>query len=140
MDSELDKSPGLALPQPSNEQAGVSIGEYPSVMPETASAAPEMVSSPAMQSAVPIAPPTASIMSQPSTQTVADPQAAASAASAADDDSDALDEEWVNKAKAIVERTRDDPYAESNELSKAKADYLRIRYNKQIKVAEDNQR
>jgi len=52
----------------------------------------------------------------------------------ADDDSDALDEEWVNKAKAIVEQTKADPYTESKELGKAKADYLRIRYNKQLKV------
>jgi hypothetical protein len=57
----------------------------------------------------------------------------------ADDSSDALDEEWINKAKAIVERTKTDPYTESRELGKAKADYLRIRYNKQIKVAEDHQ-
>ncbi len=62
-------------------------------------------------------------------------QAAGSAS--ADDDSDALDEEWVNKAKAIVEKTKADPYVESKELGKVKAEYLRIRYNKQIKVAED---
>ena len=61
----------------------------------------------------------------------------AAGSTSADDDSDALDEEWVNKAKAIVEQTKADPYVESKELGKVKADYLRIRYNKQIKVAED---
>ena len=54
-----------------------------------------------------------------------------------EDESDALDKEWVNKAKAIVESTKSDPYKESIELSKAKADYLRIRYSKHIKIAED---
>jgi hypothetical protein len=54
-----------------------------------------------------------------------------------EDESDALDQEWVNKAKAIVGSTKNDPYKESIELSKAKADYLRIRYSKHIKIAED---
>ena len=54
-----------------------------------------------------------------------------------DDTSDGLDEEWVNKAKAIVERTKDDPFQESRELNKVRADYLKTRYNKHIKVGED---
>ena len=65
---------------------------------------------------------------------------AATAAPINDDDADALDQEWVNKAKAIVDQTKNDPYVESRELGKAKADYLQIRFNKQIKVAEDQQR
>lgn len=54
-----------------------------------------------------------------------------------DSNTDALDQEWVNKAKAIVEQTKNDPFLESKELSKVKADYLKIRYNKHIKVVED---
>ncbi len=49
-----------------------------------------------------------------------------------------LDEEWVDKAKAIVDRTRNDPFLETQELSKIKAEYLSTRYNKHIKVSEDN--
>lgn len=52
--------------------------------------------------------------------------------------SDDLDEEWVNKAKAIVERTKNDPFLESRELNKIKADYLKARHNRDIKVSEDN--
>lgn len=48
-------------------------------------------------------------------------------------DEDALDIEWVNKAKEIVEQTHTDPYAESVALSKARADYLHQRYAKQLK-------
>lgn len=90
--------------------------------------------------AAPPLPPMAQIpIAQPQAVVVSEPQAVAAqpAASVADDDSDALDEEWINKAKAIVEQTKADPYVESKELGKAKADYLRIRYNKQIKVAEE---
>jgi hypothetical protein len=55
-----------------------------------------------------------------------------------DDNTDALDEEWINKAKAIVEQTKHDPHLESRELGRVKADYLRIRYNRHIKVVEDH--
>jgi hypothetical protein len=54
-----------------------------------------------------------------------------------DDESDALDQEWVNKVKSIVEATKSDPYRLSTEFSRAKSDYLRIRHNKHIKVSED---
>lgn len=68
----------------------------------------------------------------------ASPQALAPSASAADDNVTDLDEEWVRKAKAIVEKTKNDPFQASRELGRMKADYLRTRYNKQIKVAEDH--
>jgi hypothetical protein len=55
----------------------------------------------------------------------------------ADDDEGALDEEWVQKAKAIVDQTKADPYQQSREISKVKANYLKTHYNKDIKVADD---
>jgi hypothetical protein len=51
------------------------------------------------------------------------------------DDKDLIEKEWVTKAKAIVERTREDPYKQSEELSLLKADYLQKRYNKTIKLS-----
>ncbi len=53
------------------------------------------------------------------------------------DKPDDLDKEWIAKAKLIVEQTRHDPYLQSREIGKLKADYLRIRYNKHIKVSPD---
>lgn len=47
---------------------------------------------------------------------------------------DDLDKEWVNKAKAVVEQTKNDPYSQSHAIEQVKADYLRVRYNKHIKV------
>ncbi len=52
------------------------------------------------------------------------------------DDGDLIEQAWVDKAKAIVERTRDDPYNQNKEISKFKADYLQKRYKKDIKVSE----
>jgi len=138
MDPQLERSPGLALPQPSVEQ-GDSLASAFQPTPEAASAAPEMALGPASP---PVTAGVSSIATQavpqiPLQPTGSQPAVGASAV-AADDNTDELDEEWVNKAKAIVERTKDDPFTESKELSKAKADYLRIRYNKQLKVAEDH--
>jgi hypothetical protein len=55
---------------------------------------------------------------------------------AAADDSDLIEKEWVTKAKQIIEKTRDDPYQQSQELTHFKSDYLQKRYNKSIKMSE----
>lgn len=52
------------------------------------------------------------------------------------DDVDLIEKEWVNKAKAIVEQTRDDPFKQNKEINKIKADYIKKRYNKDIKITE----
>lgn len=51
-------------------------------------------------------------------------------------DLDLIEKEWVLKAKQIVEHTMDDPYAQQAEISKMKADYMKKRYSKDIKIAE----
>ena len=79
--------------------------------------------------------------SLPLDSTVAAPPAGTSAvpiqnaALLADDDKDLIEKEWVDKAKQIVERTRDDPYKQSEELTVFKADYIKKRYGKTIKVS-----
>jgi hypothetical protein len=52
----------------------------------------------------------------------------------ASDDADLIEKEWINKAKQIVEQTRDDPYKQSEELTVFKADYMKKRYNRTIKL------
>ena len=49
------------------------------------------------------------------------------------DDGDLIEKDWVDKAKAIVERTRGDPHKQTEELTEFKADYMHKRYNKTIK-------
>jgi hypothetical protein len=50
------------------------------------------------------------------------------------DDKDVIEPEWINKAKAIVAQTGDDPYRQTEELTVFKADYMQKRYNKTIKL------
>ncbi len=52
------------------------------------------------------------------------------------DDADLIEKEWVNIAKSIVANTKDNPSEQSKEINKFKADYLKKRYNKDIKVSE----
>ena len=53
------------------------------------------------------------------------------------DDADLIEKEWVLKAKEIVARTRHDPYEQNKQVESFKADYMKKRYNKDIKLTED---
>lgn len=53
------------------------------------------------------------------------------------DDNDLIEKEWVLKAKEIVAQTAHDPHLQNKAMSKFKADYLKKRYNKDIKLNED---
>ena len=137
MDPHAEQVPGLALPKPSSEQGAYDATPYrPGATPETVLPAvesgPISAGTSAGQVQAPIVPPQLVSGGVP----VSTPLPVAPA-QAADDNADALDEEWINKAKAIVEQTKHDPHLESQELGRVKADYLRIRYNRHIKVAED---
>jgi hypothetical protein len=50
------------------------------------------------------------------------------------DDVDLIEKEWVDRAKAIVEATQDNPRKQKSEISKVKAEYIQKRFNKTIKV------
>jgi hypothetical protein len=52
------------------------------------------------------------------------------------DDADLIEKEWVEKAKEIIERTKNDPHAQNEEMTKVKADYLKKRYNKDINLSQ----
>jgi hypothetical protein len=52
------------------------------------------------------------------------------------DDGDLIEKEWVNKAKQIVEQNRNDPHKQSEELTVFRADYMKKRYNKNIKLGD----
>lgn len=53
-------------------------------------------------------------------------------------DVDVIEKEWVNHLKEIAARTATNPFIQQQEISRAKADYLKKRYNKDIKVSEGN--
>lgn len=50
------------------------------------------------------------------------------------DDIDLIEKEWVEKAKEIVNQTKDDPRQQNIALGKMKADYLKKRFNKTINI------
>lgn len=132
MDPTPDKIPGLDLSLPSVEKGmppyTIQGGAKPGVVEAQGG---QML--PVLNAGVPVA------QSASTPSVLPDTNAQTPAVPGADDDSvhDELDKEWINKAKAIVDKTHNDPFLQSNELGKVKADYLRTRYNKQIKVAED---
>lgn len=52
-------------------------------------------------------------------------------------DVDVIEKEWVDKAKEIVNDSRDDPHRQNHNVSVLKADYMKKRYGKDIKIPED---
>jgi Txe/YoeB family toxin of Txe-Axe toxin-antitoxin module len=64
------------------------------------------------------------------------PVAALQNAPQAAQDSDLIEKEWVTKAKEIVQTTKSDPFEQNRQLAALKADYMKKRYGKEVKVAE----
>ncbi|MBP7018015.1 hypothetical protein KBB17_00750 [Candidatus Saccharibacteria bacterium] len=72
-----------------------------------------------------------------------DPQSAASISQVAPlvidpnppkaDDVDVIEKEWVDKARKIVEQSKDDPYRQELEVGKLQIDYMNKRYGREIK-------
>lgn len=54
------------------------------------------------------------------------------------DDVDVIEKVWVQKAKSIVNETKDDPHKQSAELANVKHDYQQKRFNKGIKPSTNN--
>lgn len=106
--SERDNS--IAIEQGAQPQAAP--GQAPAIVPVQTSAVPQ---TPLNQSASMAAP-----ASPAGTPAIAD-------------DADLIEKEWVEKAKEIVEKTKADPYVQNKELNKMKADYMKKRYNKDLK-------
>lgn len=146
MDPQLQQKPGLGMPQPPYSTDGAQFA-YPAAPPQVGSMDPAQQTVQAQQYQLPpIAPatPLDTYAATPSAPLAAGPQAAPAPPQAAateqiapEDEGGLLDREWVDKAKELVARTRTDPYAQSMELSRLKAQYVKARYNKDIKLAED---
>ena len=52
------------------------------------------------------------------------------------EDTDLIETEWVEAAKRIIEANRDDPYNQNRAMTLLRADYMKKRYNKDIKIPE----
>lgn len=112
------------------EKPGFSGGEQLPAAPEMASPAPVTQSIPTAP-AIPMPFPPAAPASPPANDVSG---ATASTTVPVMDDQDLIEKEWVNKAKQIVERNREDPYKQTEELTVFKAEYMKKRYGKTIKI------
>lgn len=132
--------PSLELPRPATEQIvqGSEVVPWGPVNERQSSVAVEQGLGP--QASVPqtVALPSANAAVPP----VQTPQSSAvpltgshSTTPAIAEDTDLIEKEWVEKAKEIVEKTKNDPYLQNQEINKVKADYMKKRYNKDMKLA-----
>lgn len=53
------------------------------------------------------------------------------------EDSDLIEKEWVIKAKHIVDQTKDNPRLQNQQITRLKADYMKRRYSKDLKVEQE---
>lgn len=53
------------------------------------------------------------------------------------EDLDLIEKEWVKKAKHIVAATMGDPYNQNKQINEMKVDYIKKRYNKDIKLRKE---
>ncbi|MDB5159744.1 MAG: hypothetical protein JWO99_7 [Candidatus Saccharibacteria bacterium] len=51
-------------------------------------------------------------------------------------DEDVIEKEWVDKAKKIIQGTKDDPFERTNKVNELQRDYLKKRYNKDLGASE----
>jgi len=54
------------------------------------------------------------------------------------DDVDVIEKEWVNKTKSVVKETKTDPHKQKKGVSVLKADYMKKRYGKDVKLSDDD--
>ena len=104
---------------PTNDPVPVDAGAQPpqSIPPAAADPAPQQPTVPTPQP-VPGAPVAPTVAGTPD----------------AADDVDLIEKAWVEKAKDIVHQTGNDPFTQSQQINHMKADYIKKRYNKDIRV------
>jgi hypothetical protein len=115
--------------QPEQNQPNTSVPELPTpaeAVPAAPAAGPVEPAAPPAPVALPVDPapaaPAPVIPTEPPLQA---------------DDVDVIEKEWVDKAEQIVKQTEGDPYKEEEAIEDLQIDYLKQRYGKDIKKAQD---
>lgn len=101
--------------------------------PESASGkhvVPSSLQLPAVLPDVPVTTPVLPVSDDDSSLPVSSPKTSDIPAA----DKDLIEKQWVQKAKEIVAETKNDPYKQKSEMSRAKADYIQKRFKKVIKT------
>lgn len=117
----------LPVPQPQNTESAPAM--------ERVAPRPETNTAPAPSQPVPTTPvPIQSPMPTPVPVVPAAVNPGSSNTPVVAEDNDLIEKEWVVKAKQIVAATKEDPHTQNKEINRFKADYLKKRYNKDIKL------
>lgn len=128
----------LNLPQVERLPTPITPEATPATTPEVAPAPQETQSRPAgdgtnQNAGMPVMPmpqPQVQPARQLQTQVVDDTPPVAG-------DVDLIEKEWVNKAKEVVARTKEDPHKQNDELNNVKVGYMKKRYNREVKLPEN---
>lgn len=81
-----------------------------------------------------VIPPALPVALPPAEPPVAAPPAAGNVAA---QNADVIEKEWVDRAKAIIKATSDDPHRKEYEVSKLQADYLEKRFGVRVKLPQE---
>lgn len=126
---EMNLPPPIAPDNPVNPNMGSNVGSPEAFNARPSNVMPQASPFPAQALPLPQAPlPTIATSAVTSTTT----NGALSVAS----DADLIEKEWVVKAKEIINKTQSDPHEQSKEITIFKADYMKKRYNKTLKLSE----
>jgi hypothetical protein len=133
MNPNRNESPGLSLPAPVAETGAptFSAQENGQKNPETGTASAEKSTAISTNPAPQITPPQAQ-----STTNDDVTKSSKGVVSKVIEDKDLIEKEWVEKAKAIINQNRDNPYKQTEDITGVKAEYLEKNYNKSIKLSK----
>jgi hypothetical protein len=116
---------GLA---PNQVQGAYPAPQQPMQTPSVpASEPPMLIAPPVLQPTVPVHPVDTQAVQEQSVIPEVPEEAA---------DIDVIEKEWVLKTKEVIEMTRGNPYKQSMEINKLRAEYMKKRYNKDIKLVD----
>jgi hypothetical protein len=118
-------------PSPEDEVKQEQSVEAPAARPETSGNRPQAPALPAIPDDIPLADQPV-IAAPPQDVTTPAPDDAQTVTQ----NPDHIEREWIDKVKNVVASTHDDPYLQKDQMSKVKAEYIRKRFNKQIKTDE----
>lgn len=117
-------------------QANVMPSQIQGVSSQAFLAAPTSATTPASNDPQTPSLPQTPVMQQPQTNEKTQNQnnndVSLTTSPATAEDSDLIEKEWIEKAKSIVEKTRKDPFLQSQGLNQLKAEYLQKRYGKNL--------
>jgi hypothetical protein len=138
MNPNIDKMPLPEMSLPGSTNGVVSSGfESQPIHPEVTTAERGSFSPQAPVMSVPVNP-GLPLMATPGQPVSAAPQSINQGSTATSHPTDVhdIEREYVGKAKMIIDQTKTDPYIQSRELSKVKAEFIKKQYGKDIKLSE----